>query len=202
MHLERHLGHLWNHPAGKETIGSNRQVFVRQHVLQLQPVNHQEDPFQQWFRDLETYEVVVLLRRIAILCDLQGVESELRLQMRRGVLGIANGVAIFRAQLRIMERDRLVDRRVAIDVRDIVRERAQRKGIFVGILAFSHQLQNKVPGADVMGQVAEVLVAEWVITQILNDRAAIGIGVRLPKLVFGKFRKALQQEGPDLARPH
>ena len=101
-----------------------------------------------------------------------------------------------------MERDRLVDRRVAIDVRDIVRERAQRKGIFVGILAFSHQLQNKVPGADVMGQVAEVLVAEWVITQILNDRAAIGIGVRLPKLVFGKFRKALQQEGPDLARPH
>ena len=40
---------------------------------------------------------------------------------KRQVLGIANGVAIFRAQLRIMERDRLVDRRVAVNVRHIVR---------------------------------------------------------------------------------
>ena len=91
---------------------------------------------------------------------------------------------------------------MAVNVGDIVRERAQRKGIFIGILAFSQQLQDKVPGADVMGQVAEILVAERVVAQILNDRATIGIGMRFVKLVFGKFRKALQQERPDLARPH
>ena len=137
MRLKRDLGHLRNQPADGETIGANRQVLVRQHVLQLQPIDNWKDPLQQRLRDLESDEIVVLLRRITILRHLQRVESKLRLQVRRFVLRIANGDAIFRSQLWIADRDCLVDRRVAVDVRRIVRQRAQRKGILVGILALN-----------------------------------------------------------------
>ena len=201
MRLKRNLGHLRNQAADRETIRANRQVLVRQHILQFKPIDHWEDPLQQRLRDLKSYEIVELLRRISILRYLHCVESKLRLQMRRRVLGIANGVAIFRSQLRIMERDRLVDSRVAVNVRHIVRERAQRKGIFVGILAFSQQLQDKISGANVMGQVAEVFVAKRVVAQILDHRASVGVGMSFLDLVFGKTRKTFDQERPNLRFP-
>jgi len=120
VRLKRHLGHLRNHAADRETIGANCQVLVRLHVLQFKPVDDWEDPLQERLRDLESDKIVELFRRIAVLCHLHSVESKLRFQMRRCVLGIANGAAVFRPKLRIINCDGLIDRRVAVDVRDIV----------------------------------------------------------------------------------
>ena len=136
---------------------------MREYVLQLQPVDHWKGPLQQRLRNLEPYEIVVLLRRITILCHLQGIESKLGFQVRRPVLRIANRIAIFSAQFRIVDGDSLVDRGVAVDVRRIVRKRTQGEGVLVGIPAFKQQLPDKVPAANIMHQVAEVLAAERVV---------------------------------------
>ena len=87
------------------------------------------------------------------------------------------------------------------DIRRIVRQRAQGEGILVDILAFEQQLANKVSAADVMHQVAEFLAAERVVAEILDDGATIGVGMRLPDLVFRQPRISLEQKGPNLIGP-
>ena len=49
-----------------------------------------------------------------------------------------------------------------------------------------------------MRQVAEFLVAEGIVAQILNHRAAISVGMSFLDLVFGHARKAFDQERPNL----
>ena len=95
----------------------------------------------------------------------------------------------------------LVDRRVAGDIRRIVRQGAQREGVLVDILAFEQQLANKVSAADVMHQVAEFPAAERVVAEILDDGASVGVGMGLPDLVFRQSRISLEQQGSDLIGP-
>ncbi len=97
--------------------------------------------------------------------------------------------------------DRLIDGRVTGDVRRIVRQGAQCEGVLVDILAFEQQLADEVSAADVMHQVAEFPAAERVVAEILDDGAAIGVGVRLSDLVFRQSRISLEQEGLDLVGP-
>ena len=147
---------------------------------------------------MESDEIVVLLRGITILRHLHRVEPELGFQVRGLVLGIADGLAKLRPQLRILDRDRLVDRRVAGDVGRIVRQGAQREGVLVGILALAQQFTNKVAAADVVHQVAEFPAAERVVAEVLDDGAAIGVGMRFLDLVFRESGISLQQERADL----
>ena len=117
MGLQRDLGHLRNQPADRETIRADGQILVGKHVFQFHSVDHGKDPLQQGLGHLESDEIVVLLRRVTILRHLRHVEPELSFQMCGLVLGIADRLAKLRAQLRILDGDRLVDRRVAGDVR-------------------------------------------------------------------------------------
>ena len=82
-----------------------------------------------------------------------------------------------------MDGNRLVDRRVTCDIRRVVRQGAQCEGVLIDILALEQQLVNKVSTADVMHQVAEFSVAEWVVTEILDDGASVRVGVGLPDLI-------------------
>ena len=127
MSLQRDLGHPRNHPADREAVRTHRHILVGQHVFQLHSVDDGKDPFQQGLGHLESDEVVVLLRGIAIFRDLHGIKAELRFQVRGLVLGIPDGLAILRSQLRIFDGDRLVDRWVAGDIRGIVRQCAQAR---------------------------------------------------------------------------
>ena len=52
-----------------------------------------------------------------------------------------------------------------------------------------------------MRQVAELLTAEWEVAEVLNDGAAVGIGMRLPNPVFRQRRKSLEKQRPDLIFP-
>jgi hypothetical protein len=52
-----------------------------------------------------------------------------------------------------------------------------------------------------MHQVAEIFTAEWVITQILDDGAAVRVGMRLLDLIFREPGVSLEQQGPDLVGP-
>jgi len=78
----------------------------------------------------------------------------------------------------------VVHRRVANDVRRIVRQGSQSEGILVDVLAFEQQFANKVSAADVMHQIAEFTAAERIVAKILDDGASVGVGMRLPDLVL------------------
>ena len=54
--------------------------------------------------------------------------------MRGMVLRVLYGIAILRTQLGILDGNSLVDRRMPGDIRGIVRQRAQGKGVLVGLL--------------------------------------------------------------------
>jgi hypothetical protein len=82
-----------------------------------------------------------------------------------------------------------------------VRERSQREGVLVAILAFEQKFVDKVTAADLVRQIAELPVAERVVAKILNGRAAIGIGVRLRDLVLRKPGKVLSQKRLNLVGP-
>ena len=88
------------------------------------------------------------------------------------------------------------------NVRRVVRQCAECKGVFVDVLAFEQQLANKVSAANVMHKVAEIPAAERIVAEVLNDGAAIGVGVRLFDLVFGKAGIAFQQKRADFVGPH
>src|SRR6185437_2123841 len=121
--------------------------------------------------------------------------------MRCLVLGIPYGLAILRPQLRILDRDCLIDRWVTRNIRCVVRQRAQREGVLVDIPALKYQLANKVSAANAMHQVAEFSAAERVVAEILNDGSPVSIGVGLFDLVVGQSGKSLEQERADLVSP-
>src|ERR1700732_2291655 len=90
---------------------------------------------------------------------------------------------------------------MAGNIRHIVRQRAQRKGVLVDILALEEQLTNKVSTPNVVHQVAEFPTTERIISEILDDRASIGVGMRLFELVLGESGISLEQQRLDLVGP-
>ncbi len=52
-----------------------------------------------------------------------------------------------------------------------------------------------------MRQIAEEPASERIVAHVLNDRAAIGIGVGLPKFVRRRGRETLQKEWLDAIPP-
>src|SRR4051794_26359084 len=121
--------------------------------------------------------------------------------MGRFVLSITNRLAVLGAKFGIFDRDCLVDGGMACDVRRVVRKRTQGECILVRVLRLEQQFTNEVPAADVVHQVAEFSAAEGVITEILNDGTAIGVGVSFAELIFRHARKSFQEEGLDLTAP-
>ena len=106
--LQRDLRHSWDQAADRETIRTHRKILVKlSTVFQPHSVNHGEGAFEQRFGDLESDEIVVLLRSITILGDLHGIEAELDLQVGCLILRITNRLAKLRPQLWILDGDGL-----------------------------------------------------------------------------------------------
>ena len=85
--------------------------------------------------------------------------------------------------------------RVAVDIRAVMRRGAERKSVFIQSLRIVDQGLNQVGAAHIVRQIAEKMTAERIVAKILNDAAAICIGVRFLELVFACVRKALRQDG-------
>ena len=97
--------------------------------------------------------------------------------------GVFDGVSYFARSLGYwMATAAFTGGRVARDIRGIVRERPQGKGVLVRILTLRQQLANKITASNVMHQVAEFHAAKWVVTEILNDGAAVRVAVRFFEL--------------------
>jgi hypothetical protein len=90
---------------------------------------------------------------------------------------------------------------MASDIGSIVSERAQGKGVLVGILALGEQLANEIAAAHVVNQVAEFDAAEGIVAKVLDDGAAIGISVCFRELGFCESGKALEEKRAKITGP-
>src|SRR2546430_5858075 len=90
---------------------------------------------------------------------------------------------------------------VTVVVRGAVRERTDGESVLVYIFGVSQQSLDEVTTADVMREVAEKGAAVWVVAHILNDGAAIGVGLCPAQILLGGLREFLQQQRPDVRLP-
>ena len=86
---------------------------------------------------------------------------------------------------------------MADGVADVMRERADGEGEFVGGLSVAQEVDHKVSGANVMGEVGEEAVAEWVVAEVLDGTAAVGVGVSFPELGLGECGVPFEENGLD-----
>ena len=83
-----------------------------------------------------------------------------------------------------------------------MRQPAKGERELVYVLRVVDQLHDKVAAADVMEQVAEKFVAGWIVAHILNQAAAVGIGVGAAQVIFCGIGITLQKETLEVALPH
>ena len=60
---------------------------------------------------------------------------------------------------------------MSADIRHIVRQCAQGEGEFVDVSRLADEIRDKIPAAHVMGQIAEKLAPERVVSDVLNEAA-------------------------------
>jgi hypothetical protein len=65
---------------------------------------------------------------------------------------------------------------------DVVGQSTDGKGKFVGVSGVSEEVYNKITRADIVCEIRERSVTEWIVPNILNDASAIGVRTRVLKL--------------------
>ena len=86
-------------------------------------------------------------------------------------------------------------------VERVVRERAEREGVFVGIGSVADQAVDEFAGSHVVCQVREEVAAERVVPEVLNQRAAVRIGAGFLQLCRREVPEAMLEQHGELAVP-
>src|ERR1700730_1968132 len=97
-----------NKAADVSPIGADHLIFVAKDFFQIQTIGLAEGLLQKWSGDLKTDEVVIAIRRIALLSDFENVKAKFCLDVRERVIFIGNEVAVLFSQLGIQNRYRAI----------------------------------------------------------------------------------------------
>src|ERR1700682_1580503 len=73
-------------------------------------------------------------------------------------------------------------------------QRAERKGILIEIVCILNHGLDKITGAHVMEQITEKSASEWVVTEVLNDATAVGVGAGLGQFFLRGCRETFFQQ--------
>src|SRR5580700_11384842 len=123
--------------------------------------------------------------------------------MSQRILLVRNSVAVFFFEFGIEKRNGAIGGdAMAVIVGGVVGQRADRECEFVQVLCIAKQSLHKISASHVVRQVAEKMAAVWVIAHVLDDRAAVGIGLRLTQLLFSGSRKTGEQKRLDMCFPN
>src|SRR5205807_6927597 len=87
------------------------------------------------------------------------------------------------------------------NIRGVMRQCAQRKGILIDVRGFAQKCFYKIAAANIVNKITEQLVAERVISHVLNEASAIGICMGLAQVFIRCCGKFLQQHGLDGVGP-
>ena len=183
------------HRPYRTAVRSDGEIEVEEHLLDPYAIGILKRPLEDGFGNLKADKGFVGIRGVALLGGLKHVESELCLGVRERIVGIRDPLSEFQFQLRVQHGHRHIHgHAMAVIVTGVMRQRPQRECILVEVLRLSNQVQYEVAAADVMSQIAVKRAAERIISQILNDASAVGIGVRLSQLIRGRGGKSLQEQ--------
>ena len=145
---------------------------------------------------------MVTVRRVAFLRNLQHVKAEFRLHVGEFAVLISHAVAVFLAQPRIQNGHCAVRAdAMTVVVRRVMRERTKRKGVLCQVLRVVQQRPHEIAAANIMRQVAEKWAAVRVVAHILNNGAAVRIGLRPAQVLLRSLRILCQKQGLDVAVP-
>ena len=87
--------------ADVAAIGIENFLLAYQDITQFQTVSFPERPIENRASDFETDEIVVAVRSVAFPRNLENVEAEFGLHMRKPAVFIGNAVAVFFPEARI-----------------------------------------------------------------------------------------------------
>src|SRR5437879_6138881 len=90
---------------------------------------------------------------------------------------------------------------MGIDIRGVMGQSSQRKSVLIQIRCLANKVRDKFTAAHIMGEVAEELTAERVISDVLNQAATISEGVRGSKILCCGPAKPLLQDWLDIIFP-
>src|SRR5262249_23682375 len=90
---------------------------------------------------------------------------------------------------------------MAVRIGYIMRQSAQRKGIFVQTRGIAQHCRNKIAAAHVVSEIRKKFRTERVIAHVLNNAAAVCVGVRSLQVAIGYPRKALTKQWLDRIIP-
>src|SRR5271166_6319790 len=91
---------------------------------------------------------------------------------------------------------------MTVGIGHIVREGPEREGVFVEVISIPQQGQYEIAASYVMNQVAEVLAPEWVVAEVLDDAAAIGVCVCFDNVIISRIGESTTQERLDSVSPY
>src|SRR5580704_13315934 len=146
---------------------------------------------------------MIAVGRVALMCHLKDVEAELRFSVSERILLVPNRVTVLFFKFGIEKwHGAICSEAMAIIVRGIMGQCADSECVLVEVFSVAEQNLHKIPASHVVRKVAEEMASIGVIAHVLDDRAAIGIGLRLAQLLFGGTRKTSQQERLDVRLPN
>ena len=82
-------------------------------------------------------------------------------------------------------------------IAQVMRERSDGEGELIHGAGIAQHGGDEIAASDIMSQIAEVLLAEWIVTDVLNHATPIGVSMGLFQTRFGGPRVALQKKRPD-----
>ena len=177
-------------------------VFVHEYVLQLKAIGLPKGLLENRAGNFETDEVVIAVWSEALPRDFEHVESKFSFHMCEPVVLKRNAVAVFLPEAGIQNRNGSVGTEaMTVVVRGVMRERTEGESVLVGIFGVSQQRLDEIAAADVMREVAEKGAAVRVVAQILNNGAAVGVGLCPAQILLGCLREFLQEERLDVHFP-
>lgn len=198
--VQEHLGigDAGKEAANGEAVSAKQRATMADDIVKIDAVGLKESTAQQRDRYRETNVIKIGRGREATLADLVDIKGKLRANVGMLAFAVGNDRAILFAELGELRGDGFVDGLGMADrVPDVMGERADGECQLVGGVGVANKAEDEIAGADVVGQVAKKVIAEWIVPEVLNGAAAIGEGVRLLNLYGSEFGIAFEQKRPD-----
>jgi hypothetical protein len=118
------------------------------------------------------------------------------------VVLIGDDGAVFLCQLETHHCNREIGcERVTRGVGGVMRQSTQRKGVLIQVFGLFDERDDEIAASDIVRQIAEELAPKRVIAHVLDDSAAINIGVGLQKFFRSRVGKACQEKRHNVVPP-
>ncbi len=201
FHGEGDVGHVGNQSADRVAEAADGEVEIGEDVGEGKAVGLLEGAFEERPGDFKADEVMKGLGGESVAGYLNDVEPEFGTDVGGGVVGVGDDSTILRPELGEGFADSNVDGGMSGEIGGVVREGAEGEGVFVDVVGLSQHGRDEIAAADVMHQIREEMVAEGVVADVLDEAAAVGVGVGGANLIVRRVGIAGEEHGAKLGLP-